>query len=69
MNFTILSVIGVFALVIFLTTDIRPVQKSIDVASTHPWILAASGLVIGIAVLIYSIGVAVRSFRRREFAL
>lgn len=69
MNFIVIMVVGVVALLIFLFTEIRPVQKSVEVASTHPWILAASGLVIGIAALTYSIGVAVRSFRKREFAL
>lgn len=68
-NFTIITVLAVFAILLYWQTDFRPVQGSIDVAANHPWLLAGSGLVIGLVVLIISVGVAIRCFRKREFAL
>lgn len=63
----VLSVIAVVVLVL-IVTDFRPVQASIDASNSHPWVLAISGLAIGIAGLVFAFGRAVSGFRRREFA-
>lgn len=64
---TIVAVVAMLFLMVWLL-DIRPYVWTVDVSNERPWVMALTGLVIGIVGLCFGMAAAIRGFREREFA-
>lgn len=68
LNFVaVLAFTGLLILILQLL-DTYPVQRTIELSNSNPWILAGTGLAFGTGVLVWMSGRAVVGLRRREFA-
>lgn len=67
-NFAMIVLLLVILIPVLLVTEYRPVARSIELAEQHSWLMAFTGLAIGVLALWTGVVLAVRFFRKREFA-
>lgn len=67
-NFVLVLIVVGVLIVMQVFSGIRPYRQTVDLANDSPWIMALIGIVLGSLGLWQGAVLAVRGFRKREFA-